>query len=79
MTYKEIAELIQNKYGFINKPSREEIDNILGKVTQETTENEFDEIVFQYIKNTLAYANESLDMSSSISILEQIKKVLSEQ
>jgi len=79
MTYKEIAELIQNKYGFINKPSREEIDNILGKATQETTENEFDKIVFQYIKNTLAYANESLDMSSSISILEQIKKALSEQ
>ncbi len=76
MTYKEIAKLLQIRYGFVNEPNRKEIDNILSEITQYTTESDFDKIVYKYIEDTLSSSNESLDMSSTINILEQIKMAL---
>jgi len=76
LTYKKVAKLLQSRYGFVNEPNTTEIDNILSEITQHTTESEFDKIVYTYIEDTLSYSNESLDMSSTINILEQIKAVL---
>jgi len=76
MIYNEIAKLIQSKFKFINQPTEAEIINILRKITEDTTENELDEIILNTVKDTTSIILHSIDMSSTISILDQIKMAL---
>ncbi|AXX84608.1 hypothetical protein [Aliarcobacter skirrowii] len=76
MKNSKIAELIQKKYEFLNKPTESEVKKILSKINNSTSEEEFDQIVSDIISDTTCYCNESADMSDTINILDQIKKVL---
>ncbi|WP_419763965.1 MAG: hypothetical protein ACNI28_09225 [Arcobacter sp.] len=71
-----IAKLIQKNYKFIYKPTKDEVKEILSKIDNSTTEEEFEQIIFDTISNTNCYLNESIDMNDTISILEQIQKIL---
>lgn len=79
MKINEIAELIKRKYNFINKPTENEVKQIISKINNFTTEKELDELINKYISNTLSYCNESADMSDTISLLDQIQDILDEK
>ncbi|MEL0656741.1 hypothetical protein V6257_17095 [Pseudoalteromonas issachenkonii] len=76
MSNQEIATLIQIHFKFISTPSESEVILILEQVTNATTENEFNKIIFDNVSSTISFANESLEMSASISLLKQIKSSL---
>lgn len=75
MIYKKIAELIQEKYNFINEPPESEIIDILKQLNQNTTEEEFEKIIYSIVSDRMSMLNESIDMSGSISILKQIREL----
>lgn len=76
MTIEEIAELIQEKYGFIKKPSLEETKYILNQVTIYTSEEELDQIINSNISDTTMLLTEAKDMSDTINLLKQIQAYL---
>lgn len=76
MEIKKIAQLIQSEFCFINEPTEEEIKKILSKISNDTTEQEFKSIVIENLSDTLSYANESADMSNTVSILQQLQAMI---
>ncbi len=76
MEIKKIAQLIQSEFGFINEPTEEDIKKIVSKISDITTEQEFKSIVIENVSNTLSYANESADMSDTVSLLRQLKMMI---
>jgi hypothetical protein len=76
MTKQEIAKRIQDYYNFIKCPTIVEVKSILEKINNYTTQEDLDKIILNIVSETLTYGNESLDMSATIDILEQIKKYL---
>lgn len=73
MSQLDIANLIQKKFKFIETPSESEVTEILNRLSDKTTEDEFYEIVYDVVENTNSFIFESLDMSASKDILLQIK------
>ncbi|MCT7445516.1 hypothetical protein [Aliarcobacter cryaerophilus] len=76
MEIKEIAELIQREFDYVNRPKDDEVRKILSKINQNTTEKEFKLIVIENVADTLAYCNESADMSDTVSLLKQLQAML---
>lgn len=76
MEIKKIAQLIQSEFGFINEPTEEDIKKIVSKISDTITEQEFKSIVIKNVSNTLSYANESADMSDTVSLLQQLKAMI---
>lgn len=74
MVQQSIADLIREKFDFVKTPSEGEVTIILQRLSYETTEEEFFEIVYSVVEDTTSFAFESLDMSASKNILLQIKK-----
>lgn len=73
MPNTEIAELIRKEFEFINTPSHDEVNQIVEKITNSTTKEQFNKIVLDIVSNTTAYGMESVDMSDTVNTLEQIK------
>ncbi|MFM2484354.1 hypothetical protein [Celerinatantimonas yamalensis] len=73
MTQQDIANLIQEKFKFVETPSNNEVAEILLRLTATTTEDEFRKIVYDVVENTECFLFESIDMSASKNILLQIK------
>lgn len=74
----EIAKLIQNKYRFVKQPSESEVSSILRKVKivlsvyGSVSEEKLGRIVFEVLKGKDVFILDSAEMSSSVSILQQI-------
>ncbi len=79
MITDEIATLIQEKNSFINKPTEDEVKQIISEINKFTTEEKLNELIHKYVSDTLAYGNESADMSYSISLLDQIQAILNKK
>lgn len=79
MKIDEIAELIRRKYDFINKPTEDEVKQIISEINKFTTEEKLDELIYKYVSNRLAYDMQSADMSYSISLLDQIQAILNKK
>ena len=79
MTNNEIAKLIQSRYKLVNEPKENEVIQILEEINKYTTEEKFEEIIFNNISDRLSYCNESADMSDTINILELIQDELNSQ
>lgn len=73
MNKQEIAQLIQEHFKFISKPSQAEVVDILNELSDATTEKEFRDSVYRNISDTTTLTFESIDMSATASILKQIK------
>jgi len=79
MTNEEIERLIVETYK-INESLSLDIENILNQINIETTYEEMDSVIVDQIKNNnLTIGLESIDMSSSINLLEQLLKATSEK
>ena len=76
MEIKKIAQVIQSEFGFINEPTEADIKKIVSKISDITTEQEFKSIVIENVSNPLSYANESADMSDTVSLLRQLKTMI---
>jgi len=72
MTNKEIAILIQAHYNYIEEPSEIEIEIILSKINTNTSGIQLDFIVNEAITAKQRMLFDSIDMSSSINLLEQL-------
>lgn len=81
MDKEMVAELIKNEFKFLTAPTENEVSEILTRLSDSTTEEEFRSIVISIVKDTTSLGFESLDMSASKSILLQIlqNKKTSEQ
>ncbi|MGY3808192.1 hypothetical protein ACWNG8_13925 [Aeromonas veronii] len=67
-----VAKLIKGKFGFLITPTEDEVSKILAKLSDTTTDSEFETIVLDIVKNTTVFSLESLDMGASKNILLQI-------
>lgn len=74
MTQRDIASLIRDHFNFVKTPTEDEVSEILLRLSDKTTEEEFHEIVHDVVKNKTSFLFESLDMSASKNLLLQIKK-----
>jgi hypothetical protein len=74
----EIAKLIKNKYRFVKQPLEHEISSILIKVKIDLStygtisEDKLRRIIFEVLKGKEVFIFDSAEMSSSVSILQQI-------
>jgi hypothetical protein len=74
MSQVDIAKLIQEHFEFVKAPTESEVDEIILRLSSNTTEEDFRKIVYDVVKNKISHASESVDMSASKSLLLQIKK-----
>lgn len=74
MNQQDVAGLIREHFNFVETPTESEVNQIIFRLSDKTTEQEFHEIVYDVVKNKISYGFESLDMSASKSLLLQIKK-----
>jgi len=78
MTNEEIEKLIAETYN-IEDSLNLDIENLLEQITRETTYKEMDSIIVDKIRNNnLTIGLESIDMSSSINLLNQLLIATSE-
>lgn len=76
MSIDKIAELIQDKYKFAEKPSLDETRRIIEKVSAATSEEELRDIVYGNLADATISCNEAEDMSDTINLLKQIQAYL---
>ena len=78
MTYDELYKMIRLKINLVNRPSNSELKTIarnlleLEKIKTYVTDEDLEEIVTDSVSCTLIYSNESIDMTASINIANQI-------
>ena len=78
MTYDELYDLIHIKYKFVKRPSNEELREVvneilrLSKTRSNLDDNDLLNILNRNIKNLSVYVFESVDMTDSINIIQQI-------
>lgn len=78
MTNTEIAKLIQAQYKYIKQPQEMEVLEILKAIkirmqsSRSISELELDSIINDKLANRTRIVNDSVDMSASQSILQQI-------
>lgn len=78
MTNEEIKKLITETYS-LKDPLDLDIENLLEQINRETTYKEMDSIIVDKIRNNnLTISLESVDMSSSINLLNQLLIATSE-
>ncbi len=78
MTYDELYRLIYRKYKFVERPSNEELQNVLNEILRlsrrnyDLNDDDLDVIINVCIKNKAVYLQKSIDMTDSINIIQQI-------
>lgn len=78
MAYNELYELLSIKYNFVNRPSNEELQKIANEILQLSKEKahlsdeDLDRIIRRNVVDLEVYAFESVDMTDSINIIQQI-------
>ena len=72
MTNKEIAILIKAHYNYIDTPTEVEIKKILSKINSNTTGIQLDIIVNEIVTGKQRVLFDSIDMSLSVNLLEQL-------
>lgn len=78
MTYDEVYELIHLKYRFVQRPTNEELQKVvneivkLSKIKSDLDDGDLAKIIDRNIKNREVYAFESVDMTDSINLIQQI-------
>jgi len=77
MTDKELFELISEIIPLLNKPTLDELNEIVRELknrskTKYVTNNDLIEIVNNCVSDTTIKAQESIDMTASINIAKQI-------
>jgi archaellum component FlaG (FlaF/FlaG flagellin family) len=72
MTNKEVSILIQGHYHYTEELTEQEIKTILSKINPTTTGVQLDIIVDKALAGKQRILLDSIDMSSSINLLEQL-------
>lgn len=82
---RSLAEAIQTHYGFVKKPSDEEVKKILSCISirkasgKSVDEAELQKIIVVCLKDATVINLESVDMSPTINILRQILNAAEQQ
>ena len=78
MTYDELFQMIRSKFRLVNRPSNNELQAVadklieLSKTKRFVSDNDLLVIINTCVKDTTCYVQDSIDMTSSINIANQI-------